>query len=59
MMSQILTGEEPCLRKVQLGRRYELPKDAKLIQYKIKHELLISRVISDLNGNIFVNWRVV
>jgi hypothetical protein len=58
LVSRILTGEEPCLRKVQLSRRYKLPKDAKLIQYKMKHELLVSKVISELTGDVFVNQRV-
>ena len=58
LVSRILTGEEPCLRKVQLSRRYKLPVDAKLIQYKMKHELLVSKVISELTGEIFVNQRV-
>ena len=37
---------------------YELPVDAKLIQHKINHELLMSKVISGLNGEIYVNYRV-
>jgi hypothetical protein len=58
-----MTGEEPCLRKVQLSRQYSLPKDAKTIQYEMKHKLLISKVISDLqviselSGEIFVDER--
>ena len=59
LVSRILTGEEPCLRKVQYSRMYELPADARLIKHKLNHELLISKVISELNGEIYVNYRVV
>ena len=58
LVSRILTGEEPCLRKVQYSRIYELPADAQLIQHKLNHELLISKVISGLTGEIYVNHRV-
>lgn len=58
LVSRILTGEEPCLRKVQYSRMYELPVDAELIKHRINHELLISKVISGLTGEIYVNYRV-
>lgn len=58
LVSRILTGEEPCLRKVQYSRTYELPVDPRLIKHKLNHELLVSKVINELNGEIFVNYRV-
>ena len=58
LVSRILTGEEPCLRKVQYSRRYEIPADARLIKHKLNHELLVSKVINELNGEIYVNYRV-
>ncbi len=58
LVSRILTGEEPCLRKAQYSRTYKLPTDARLIRHKLNHELLISKVINGLNGEIFVNYRV-
>ncbi|MGD2246768.1 MAG: hypothetical protein PVF58_00055 [Candidatus Methanofastidiosia archaeon] len=57
-VSRILTGEEPCLRKVQYGRMYELPVDASLIKHRMNHEMLVSKVIDRLNGEIYVNYRV-
>ena len=53
-----MTGEEPCLRKVQYSRIYEVPAEARLIKHKMNHELLVSKVISGLNGEIYVNYRV-
>ena len=58
LVSRILTGEEPCLRKVQYSRTYKLPVDARVIRHRLNHELLISKVINRLNGEIFVNYRV-
>jgi len=58
LTSRILTGEEPCLRKVQYSRMYELPVDAELIKHRMNHELLISKVINGLTGEIYVNYQV-
>lgn len=58
LVSRIMTGEEPCLRKVQYSRMYELPVDAELIKHRMNHELLISKVINGLTGDIYVNYRV-
>ncbi|MGD2249755.1 MAG: Dna2/Cas4 domain-containing protein [Candidatus Methanofastidiosia archaeon] len=58
LVSRILTGEEPCLRKVQYRRIYELPTDCELIKHKMNHELLVSKVIDRLTGEIYVNYRV-
>ena len=54
LISRILTGEEPCLRKVQYSRMYEIPADSRLIKHKLNHELLISKVIDELNGEIYI-----
>ena len=56
--ASVVTGEEPCLRKVQYSRMYELPMDAALIRHEMNHELLVSKVISGLNGEIYVNYRI-
>ena len=58
LVSRIMTGEEPCLRKVQYSRMYEIPADAQLIKHKLNHELLVSKVINESNGDIYVNYRV-
>jgi CRISPR/Cas system-associated exonuclease Cas4 (RecB family) len=58
VVSRIVTGEEPCLRKIQHSRTYELPTDARLIKHKLKHEMLVSKVVSRLSGEIYVNYRV-
>ena len=58
LTSRILTGEEPCLRKVQYSRMYELPVDAELLKHRMNHELLVSKVINGLTGYIYVNHRV-
>jgi len=58
LVSRIITGEEPCLRKVQYSRMYELPMDAELIKHRMNHELLISKVINGLTGEIYVNYRI-
>ena len=58
LVSRILTGEEPCLRKVQYSRTYILPTEARLIKHKMNHELLVSKVINGLNGEIYVNYRL-
>ena len=58
LVSRIMTGEEPCLRKVQYSRMYELPVDTELIKHRINHELLISKVIHGLTGEIYVNYHV-
>ena len=46
------------MRKVQYSRTYELPVDARVIKHRLNHELLISKVINGLTGEIFVNYRV-
>lgn len=58
LVSRILTGEEPCLRKVQFDRLNPLPVTGNLIQCKMRHELLLSKVINGLEGEITVNKRV-
>lgn len=58
LVSRIMIGEEPCLRKVQYNRMYELPVDAELIKHRMNHESLISKVINGLTGDIYVNYRV-
>ncbi len=50
-----MTGEEPCLRKVKYEIERPLPVDAKMIQYKLEHELLVSKTIETLTGDIYVN----
>ena len=55
LVSRILMGEEPCLRKIQFSKLYTLPTDPRLIQYKMNHELLASKVIRELTGEIRVN----
>ena len=55
LVSRILMGEEPCLRKVQFSKLHPLPTDPRLIQYKMNHELLASKVIHELTGEIRVN----
>lgn len=55
LVSRILTGEEPCLRKVQFGKWYKLPVDKSLIENKMKHEYLISQIVNKLKGEVIVN----
>ncbi len=55
LVSRIVTGEEPCLLKVLYEIKKPLPVDAKTIQYKLEHELLVTKTIETLKGNIYVN----
>lgn len=55
LVSRILTGDEPCLRKVQLSKQYKLPVEKSLIEYELRHEYLVSQVVKKLNGEIIVN----
>lgn len=58
LMSRILTGDEPCLRKVQYQRTYEMPRTSGLIMGKLRHEYMVSKVVNGLNGEIIVNYPV-
>jgi CRISPR/Cas system-associated exonuclease Cas4 (RecB family) len=55
VVSRIVTGEEPCLRKVLYEIERPLPVDARVIQYKMEHELLVAKTIEGLAGDIYVN----
>ncbi len=55
LASRIVTGEEPCLRKVLYEIKEPLPVVAKAIQYKLEHELLVAKTIETLTGDIYVN----
>lgn len=55
LASRIVTGEEPCLRKVLYEIQRPLPVDAKAIQYKLEHESLVAKTIETLKGDIYVN----
>jgi CRISPR/Cas system-associated exonuclease Cas4 (RecB family) len=55
VVSRIVTGEEPCLRKVLYEIERPLPVDARVIQYKMEHELLVAKTIEGLTGDIYVN----
>ncbi len=55
LASRIVTGEALCLRKVLYEIERPIPLDAKAIQYKLEHELLVSKVMSELKGEIYVN----
>ncbi len=55
VVSRIVTGEESCLRKVLYEIQKPLPVDAKAIQYKLEHELLVAKTIETLTGDIYVN----
>ena len=58
LVSRILTGEEPCLRKVQLQRRYELPVNKKLVEYTVKHEYLVSQIVNKFKNEVVINRTV-
>ncbi len=55
LASRIVTGEEPCLRKVLYEIQRPLPVDTKTIQYKLEHESLVAKTIEALKGDIYVN----
>ncbi len=55
LVSRIVTEEEPCLRKVLYEIQRPLPVDAKAIQYKVEHELLVAKIIDVLDGDIRLN----
>ncbi len=55
LVSRIVTGDEQCLRKVLYELKTPLPVDAKVLQYKLEHELLVSKTIETLTGDIYVN----
>ena len=55
LVSRVLTGEEPCLRKVQLSKQYTVPVDAQLIRHTINHENLVSKVLNRYGTEALVN----
>lgn len=55
LASRIVTGEEPCLRKVLYEIKKSLSVGARAIQYKLEHELLVAKTIETLKGEIYVN----
>jgi CRISPR/Cas system-associated exonuclease Cas4 (RecB family) len=55
LVSRVLTGEEPCLRKVQLSKQFKLPVDAQLIKHTINHENLVSKVLNKYGTEALVN----